>query len=442
MTLRLRGERAFGGILIGQLVSSVGSSMTRFGLVIWTLAETADTTAYSLLLVASFLPMGLGGIIAGPLVDRWDRRLIMIAGNACASLSTLIVAVLWFMDTLAIWHLYIALFANGIANSFVVPAFDASVPLLVRKEQLGRAAGMSQTIAALEMIAGPALAGVLLSTVGLGIIFLVDFVTFGAVLLALVIALIPPPPKTEQTQLNTGLRQELKSGWVYLRDRKPLRNLLMVVTIAMFFMPGFGFALCTPLVLSFADEQAAGLVLASFGFGAFASGILLAAWGGPKQRMKGVLGSLLAAALSMIVIGMQESVIVTAIGVACIGMSFTLMMGLSRVIWQVKVAPSFMGRLFSIRLVFGVTAQCTGLLLAAPLAEGFFEPLMASDGSLASSLGVLLGTGPGRGMGLMYEAIGMIVLVLTLIAILTTSVRSLEKRLPDQVVDSTVGSVN
>ena len=409
--------------------------MTRFGLVIWVLAETADTTAYSLLLVASFLPIGLGGIIAGPLTDRRDRRVIMIVGNACASLSTLVVAGLWFTDVLEIWHLYIALFANGIANSFVIPAFDASVPLLVRKEQLGRAAGMSQTIAALEMIAGPALAGILLGTVGLGIIFIVDFVTFGAVVLALGIAVIPRPPKTESAAAEIGLRNELKSGWKYLNTRPPLRNLLIVVTVAMLFMPGFGFALCTQLVLSFADEQAAGLVLASFGFGAFAAGILLAAWGGPKQRMHGVLAGLLAASFSMMVIGIQENVLITALGVACIGMSFTMMMGLSRVIWQVKVAPSFMGRLFSIRLMFGVAAQCSGLLLAAPIAEGFFEPLMADDGELSGSLGVLLGTGPGRGMGLMYETIGVIVLVLTLLALISTNVRSLEKNLPDQITD-------
>lgn len=119
-------------------------------------------------------------------------------------------------------------------------------------------------------------------------------------------------------------------------------------------------------------------------------------------------------------------------------MSFTFMMGLSRIIWQVKVTPSYMGRLFSIRLVFGVTAQCAGLVLAAPLAEGFFEPLMADDGLLAASLGSLLGTGPGRGMGLMYEAIGIMALVLTLLALLTTNIRSLERRLPDQIADESV----
>lgn len=153
--MRLQGERAFAGILAGQMVSSVGSAMTRFGLVIWTLAETGDTTAYSLLLLAAFLPLGLGALVAGPLVDRLDRRQVMIVANIASSLSTLAIALLYVFDGLATWHLYVALFVNGIANAFVLPAFDASVPLLVRKEQLGRAAGLSQMIAGLEMILGP-----------------------------------------------------------------------------------------------------------------------------------------------------------------------------------------------------------------------------------------------------------------------------------------------
>ena len=431
MNVRLRGERAFAGILAGQMVSTVGSAMTRFGLVIWTLAETGDTTAYSLLLLASFLPLGLGALVAGPLVDRLDRRHVMIVANMAASLSTLAIAGLYVFDSLSTWHLYVALFVNGVANAFVLPAFDASVPLLVRKEQLGRAAGLSQMIAGLEMILGPALAGVVLGVVGLGAIFIIDFVTFGASIAALLLAVIPRPPRESDEEPSTGIAGEFAAGWRYLNERPPLRLLLGLVTTSMLLMPGFGFALCTPLVLSFANEQAAGMVLASFGFGALASGVLLAAWGGPKRRMHGVLVALVGAALAMVVIGLRESVIVTAIGVAAIGMSFTTMMALSRVIWQVKVAPSFLGRVFSLRIVFGVGAQCLGLMLAAPLAQGVFEPLMASDGALASSVGSILGVGPGRGMGLMYGVVAIAALTLAAASWLVTSLRRIEDILPD-----------
>ena len=108
-------------------------------------------------------------------------------------------------------------------------------------------------------------------------------------------------------------------------------------------------------------------------------------------------------------------------------------MALSRVIWQVKVAPSFLGRIFSLRIVFGVGAQCLGLVLAAPLAQVIFEPLMATGGALASSVGSILGAGPGRGMGLMYGVLAILVLVLAGTCWLVPSLRRIEDILPDTV---------
>ena len=140
---KLSGMRAFYALILGQLVSTVGSGMTRFGLGIWVLAETGDATAYTILLFFAVLPVGLGSLVAGPLVDRCNRRLVMIISNIIASLSTLIVAILFFLGSLDLWHLYIALFVNGIANAFILPALDSSVPLLVPRDQLDRASGMT-----------------------------------------------------------------------------------------------------------------------------------------------------------------------------------------------------------------------------------------------------------------------------------------------------------
>ena len=147
--------------------------------------------------------------------------------------------------------------------------------------------------------------------------------------------------------------------------------------------------------------------------------------------MSGIFAALIGAALAMTLIGCRESVLTTAIGVACIGASFMFMMGLSRVIWQVKVVPAYLGRVFGLRLVFGVLAQCVGLMLAAPLAQGVFEPLMAVDGALADTVGSVLGVGDGRGMGLMYAAIGLIVLATVGICAAFPGIRCLEDRVPD-----------
>jgi MFS family permease len=122
---------AFYALLVGQFISTMGSAMTRFGLSVWVYTETASTAAYTTLTFFAVFPVGIGALIAGPLVDRWDRRRVMIISDAIAGCSTLVVALLFVFDQLALWHLYALLSVNGIARAFSRPALDASVPLLI-----------------------------------------------------------------------------------------------------------------------------------------------------------------------------------------------------------------------------------------------------------------------------------------------------------------------
>ncbi len=421
--------RAFYAITFGQFVSLVGSGMTRFGLSIWVLRETGDTTAYSALLFFAVLPVGLGSIFTGTLIDRWDRRIVMLIGNAVASLSTLVAALLFFGGMLEIWHLFIALAVNGLANAFVMPSMEASVPLLVVKEQLGRAAGLSQMSMSLEIIVSPALAGLLIVSAGLGFIFIIDFITFGASVLALALSVIPRPVHESERRSLAG---EFMFGLRYIAERPPFVYLMVFVTITMFFMPGIGYALSTPLALSIADERAAGLILSSFGAGALISGVLLTAWGGPKRRMTGILVGLALAGLASIVVGLRESVLLVTVGVFFIGVTFMFMFGLNRVIWQVKAAPEVLGRIFSLRVALGIGAQSLGVLVAGPLAQHVFEPMMVEGGALAGSVGALIGVGEGRGMALMYILAGAMLIALVVVSALVRQIRLMEDLLPDQ----------
>ncbi len=427
------GARAFYAITFGQFVSLVGSGMTRFGLGIWVLRETGDTTAYSALLFFAILPVGLGSLFTGTLVDILNRRIVMLAGNTVASLSTLVAALLFFTGTLEIWHLYLVLTVNGLANAFVIPSMEASVPLLVRRENLGRASGLTQVVTSLEVIVAPAIAGVLVVTAGLGIIFIVDFVTFGASVLAIALSAIPqPPPDPERERAN--LLGEFVFGLRYIAERPPFVFLMVFTAITMYLMPGIGYALSIPLALIIGDERAAGLIQSSFGLGALISGILLTAWGGPKRRMNGILVSGGLAGLASIVVGLRESILLMGLGVFLIGVTFMFMFGLNRVIWQVKAAPDVLGRIFSLRVALGMGAMSLGVLSGGPLAQHVFEPMMADGGALASSVGQILGEGEGRGMALMYVLTGLILIALVVASALTRSLRLLEDILPDQAV--------
>ena len=424
------GAQSFYTITLGQFVSLLGSGMTRFGLSIWVLRETGDTTAYSALLFFAALPVGLGSIFTGTLVDRWNRRVVMLAGNTVASLSTLVAALLYFGGALEVWHLYIVLTVNGVANAFVVPSMEASVPMLVKKENLGRAAGLTQMTTSLELIVSPALAGILLVSSGLGFIFIVDFVTFGASVLALALSAIPQPAPDPDHE-RASLLGEFIFGFRYIAERPPFVYLMVLVTLTLFLMPGIGYALSTPLVLSVADERAAGLVRSSFGAGAMISGILLMAWGGPKRRMNGVLAGLAIAGLASMLIGLRESVLLIAMGTFCIGVTFMFMFGMNRVIWQVKAAPEVLGRISSLRMALGSGASSIGVLVAGPLAQHVFEPMMAEGGTLAGGFGPIIGVGEGRGMALMYIIEGLVLIGFVIASALTRKIRLIEDLIPD-----------
>lgn len=428
-----KDSRAFYAIFLGQLVSTIGSGMTRFGLGFWVFAQTGDAAAYTTMLFFAVLPLGLGSLFAGPLVDRLNRKQVMISANIVASFSTLVVAVLFFTDLLQLWHLYLALSVNGLANAFIVPAFESSVPLMLPKEQLGRAAGMTALVSGVEMILSPALAGFLVGFGGLGSLFIVDFVTFGASILALILSDVPQPPHSETPK---SLWSGFTFGLRYIWERPAFLYLMSVVTISMFLLPGLAYALVTPLLLTFSTEQAAGLVLSGFGVGSFIGGIALAAWGGPPRRMHGMLVALVVAGLGTTVAGLRESTLLIGLGFAIMGAAFVFVIGLNRVIWQVKAAPDVLGRVFSLRVALGIGAMSLGVLIAGPLAEGIFEPLLVDDGALVRSVGQVIGVGAGRGMAFVFMLIGGALIMLAILSALSPSIRLLEDRIPDYVEDA------
>jgi len=431
---RIQGMQAFYTLSGGQLVSTVGSGMTRFGLGIWVFTETGDTTAYTLLLFFAIFPIGFGSLLSGPFVDRLNRRHVLIAANIVASLSTLVIALLYFTDLLQLWHLYAALFVNGIANAFILPSLDSSAPLLVPKEQLGRASGLTQLIQSMETIVSPSLAGFVIGIFGLGTIFVIDFVTFSASINALFLSDIPHS-KREADSPKTSILQDFVVGLRYIRQRPALMYLMGLFAISMFLLPGVAYSLVTPLILTFADEATLGLIISGFGVGSMVGGIALGVWGGPTRRMPGILGAMTVVGLAAILIGSFQNAFTIGAGFFITGISFVFIMGLSRVIWQTKVEPHMLGRVFALQIAVGVLSQSAGVLLTGPLADGIFEPLLMSGGALANSIGLWIGTGAGRGMALMFIIVGFIELVIVLASLSLRYVRQIEDQLPDQTMD-------
>lgn len=423
--------RTFLVIWFGQLVSTLGSGLTGFALGVWIYQETGSITLFALNLLAYTIPNLLVSPLAGALVDRWDRRWVMILSDTGAGLSTVMVALLYITGHLEVWHVYLLTAINAAFSTFQWPAYSAVTTLLVPKSQLGRAGGMVQIGEAISALASPAIAGVLFVTIGLSGVVLVDFATYLFAVMTLLIVKVPRPPETEAGAEGRGsLLQEAAYGWKYILARKGLLGLLMIFATTNFLTSMWN-PLLPPMILEMSSPATLGYLASVVGIGMLLGTLVMSAWGGPKRRIHGVLGFLIISGVFQMLLGLRPSLVLIAI--AGFGAMFTspIINASSQAIWQSKVAPDVQGRVFAVRRMIAWSAIPLAYILAGPLADRVFNPLLVEGGALASSLGRVLGVGPARGTGLLFMITGLLSILVAIGGYIHPRVRRVEAELPD-----------
>ena len=430
------GMRTFFVVWIGQLISVVGSNLTGFGLAIWMYLETDSVTLLALIMLATTLPGIVIGPLAGAFVDRLDRRKVMLIGDSSAGTATLVVVLLLLTDQLELWHIYLMATIGSVANSFQEPAYTASVPLLVPKKHLGRANGLVQMGQAMGALVAPILAGVLVAATGLGGVLLADVATFAVAVSTLALVRIPRPEAAPSR--SERLWGQVAEGWRWLQARGGLFAFLLVAA-GINFLLGFMNVLYIPLLLSFTDEVMLGTALTVLGAGMLVGSLVMGVWGGPKRRVRGMLAGIVVGGLLVATMGFDDSVFLVTAAAFVLMVTVAVVNGTSQVLWQVKVPPELQGRTFSVRRMLAQIAIPVSYLSAGPLADGVFEPLLAAGGELAGSVGSVIGTGPGRGIGFMFVLMGLGTVLLAVLAYFIPSIRNLEDELPDMVPEVPVG---
>lgn len=432
-----RGMQTFFLVWFGQMISLVGTGLTNFGINVWVLQQTGSITQFALMAFFNALPAIVLAPISGALVDRMDRRWAMIASDTAAALGTFVLALLFFTNTLQIWHIYAVIIWAAIFRSVQEPAYAASVALMVPKEQLGRANGLIQVAFAIEQLLAPLIAGALIGFIQIQGLIAIDMATFLFALVTLLLVRIPRPKQSEAARTAQGsLLREVGYGWRYLQSRPGLLVLMLYFGIINF-LAGMVIILVTPLILSFASPLALGAVQSAAGLGMLAGGIAMGVWGGPKRRAEAMLGFIALMGVCMIIAGLQPSV--WLIGVAAFIFLFCLpVVGAStQTIWQRKIAPDVQGRVFALRQMVSTAAMPLAFLLAGPLTDGVFQPLITPGGALSSNVGAIIGTGPGRGIGLLFIVFGFLTLLVALVGYSYPRLRNVERELPDVLTDET-----
>jgi len=423
----------YGIIWFGQLVSLFGTGLSGFGIGVWVLQETGSVMNYGWIFVSASLPGLLIAPLAGALVDRFDRRWVLIVSDSVAAFSTVTLLLLVRSEALAVWHIFALNALSSAANSFQFPAFSASTTLLVPKRHLARATGSVQAGFAISQISAPLAAGFLLGKIGLPGLLLLDLATFGFAVLTLVFVAIPRPERSVEGRKARGsLASEALFGWHYIRQRPGLFALLILFAFVNF-SNGIVNVLIAPLVLSFSTPEVLGRVLATAGAGMLGGSLFITAWGGPRRRMSGVFIFLIIGSIVLLLGGVEPNAILVSTAAFCFLFTFPVVNSLSQAIWQQKVEPDLQGRVFSIRRMIATATLPLGFLVSGPLADYVFEPLMADGGPLAGSVGRLIGTGKGRGLGLMILLLGLGLLMVVALLWRNPRLRNLEEEIPDAV---------
>lgn len=427
--------RVFILVWFGQLISINGSALSSFALDIWVYQKTGSATQFALISLFAALPGVVISPLAGALIDRFNRRWVMIISNFGSGLSIVGLALLLATSRLEIWHIYLVTTINNSFSAFLVPAYTASTTQLVPSRYLNRASGMIQLTLALSQLISPVLGTLLLITIKLQGIILLDFVSFFFALITLLLVRFPNTKTTVvEKSGKSSLLSEISYGLTYFTTKPGLFGLLIFLAACNFLVGVVG-VLVTPLVLSFASLAVLGKILSFSGIGMLTGSLVISTWGSRLRRMYCVFGFMLLGGLCIIVAGLRPSVPLFSVAAFLFFLGLPIIQASIRVIFQKKIPLDVQGRAFALNGAIAQASTLLAYLIAGPLADKVFEPLMTNNSPIAARIGHIIGVGRGRGIGLLFIIMGALTMLATVVAYQYPRLRQVEKELPDAVIN-------
>ena len=426
------GLRPFLLVWTCETLSILGSALTGFAVGVWAYQTTGSVTAFAMISLAVVAPSVVAMPAAGALVDRWDRRRVMILGDLGAGAGTLVLALLFAAGRPGLATVCLVLVACSVFATLQTLAFTASTRLLVPDRHLERANGMAHLGASAARIVAPLAAGFLTETIGVHGVILIDVATLVLAVGILAFVRIPSPRPAEPRPAGWGaLAAEARQGLSYVTERPGLLGLLLLFAAANL---SFGMVqtLLSPLVLSFGSASDLGVVLSVTGFGMLGGGLLMVWRGVPRGRTVRTVLALTALQGALLLLGGARPSLGLVAGAAAVYVfCIPVVASSSLALWQRKVPAALHGRVFALTRMVSMSAFPVAYLAAGPLADRVFEPLLAPDGALADSVGAVIGVGPGRGIGLLFVLLGCLTVAATAVARGYRPLRRLEAELPD-----------
>ena len=360
-------------IWTGQSLSMIGSQMVHFAVAWWLTRSTGSAIVLATISIFGMLPQVILGPFIGALVDRWNRRRVMVLADSAIAVVTLGLAVLFLTAQVQFWHLYVVALVRSTLGVFHWTAMQASTSLMVPKEQLARVAGMNQTLMGILNIAAPPLGALVVELLPMGQIMLIDVVTAALAITPLLFVRIPQPanisaevvtPRQVMVDVRDGLRYlSAWPGMLIFLGMAMMINFLLSPTGAMI-----------PLLVTRHFEGGVWHLSAlesGFGLGIIGGGLLLSIWGGFKRRLVTSLSALVVMGVSVLMVGTapRELFLMAVVGNTLAGVFNVLVNGPLFALLQDRIAPEMQGRVFSLVGSMAGVISPLGMALAAPVSD-------------------------------------------------------------------------
>lgn len=396
-------KKVFGIIWTGQFFSILTSSLVNFAIIIWLSLKMGSAEILAWAAIAALLPQTIIGPFTGVLIDRWNRKRIMMLADTFIALCTLILAILFWLDIARMWHIFVLLGLRSVGSAFHMPAMQASVPMLAPTEQLTRIAGVNQIIASVSQIAGPALGAMLITIWDIEYVLMFDVAGALIAVTSLLFVHIPNPEKNDENGAN--ILREMKEGAMTVLEHKGLSLVFLYSILVTFFLMPISvlFPLMTLQHFNGTEFQA-GLIEAIWSVGALVGGAVMGVKVYKINRVLLVNWMYLLCGFTFLLSGILSSggYVWFAVLTAIAGVSGAVYNSAFTGLIQTKIDPAALGRVFSMFFTFSLIPAMLGLV-----GIGFFAD--------------------GLGLTTSFITCGLIIILIGIIAFLTPSTIKLDR---------------
>ena len=413
---------------LGELISNIGSGMTAFALSVYVYEKTGSVSYISIITLLSFMPSIILSPIGGLLADRYDRRLLMIIGDLFSGLG--LIYILWNIQAgeKSIVPIFLGITFSSIFTSLLEPSYRATLTDILEEENYAKASGLIQVAGSAKYLISPVIAGMILSVADIRVILLLDILTF--ITTCLMIFLVRKSMNSEMQNCKKDSFKGLLEGLFIIKENRGVYSLVIIMFFVCFFM-GFIQILIRPMILELSSVKTAGMMESLCAAGLLIGSLWIGIAGIKKNYSKILAVACFFCGIFMSMTGVNENLAIIGISTFLFFSTLPFMNSCADVLVRVSVPNELQGRVWGLISLITQMGTVAAYIISGIMADYVFEPMFNKNGILVENIGMIIGTGKGRGIGFMLILSGIGMLIMAIVIWKNREIREVSEKCVD-----------